>query len=349
MPEPELDLLSAVERLSDAELAGQAQEIADRFALRDGAPGSVSQDPAAIVHRAEEDRIWAIECLADGARRVEAAQPATAMSGDPSVYGEVDGLPDVPVEELTPQLIADALAARSGLVVRRLLPPEAVRSLREDLAFMRVMKAVIVQAQADGTLDTTDMLATWRDDLGSLKLSASTLRKLCGFYDAVGLTDVVSRYLGARAVGLAARTEVRRNEREEGLQWHQDAAFLGGRVQALDVWTALTPVGDRCPSVDVLPRRLDHLVGVEEREAMLDESLLPLTYLDGDHPAVGELTARTPPYTAVLEPGDAVMFDEMTLHRTGAAPWTLPYREVAVTWFFAPERFPSVHGRPYAL
>ena len=66
------------------------------------------------------------------------------------------------MDELSSQVIADALAARSGLVVRRLLPPEAVRSLREDLAFMRVMKAVMlfVQAQADGTLDTTAMLAS---------------------------------------------------------------------------------------------------------------------------------------------------------------------------------------------
>ena len=268
--------------------------------------------------------------------------------GDPTTFDRVDGLPEVHVDELTPQVIADALAARSGLIVRQLLPAEAVQALREDLAFMRVMKAVIARSQAEGTLDTAAMLASWREDLGSLKMSASTLRKLVGFYESSGLVDVVSHYLGARPVGIAARTEVRRNEREEGLQWHQDAAFLGGRVQALDVWTALTPVGDRCPSVDVLPLRLDHLVGIEQAETTLSQSLLPLTYLDDDH-RVDELTTRTAPYTAVLAPGDALMLDELTLHRTGVAPWTLPYREVAVTWFFAPARFPSALGRPYAV
>ena len=351
MGEPQRDLLRAVEGLSGDELGEQAAEIAQRFALRDPTPvGQAETDGAAVLAtQAEADRAWAIERMAEGARRVDAAEPATVPEGDATAFGHVRGLPEVHVDELTPQVIADALAARSGLIVRELLPDEAVQALREDLAFMRVMKAVIARSRAEGTLDTTAMLASWREDLGSLKMSASTLRKLVGFYEASGVTDVVSRYLGARAVGIAARTEVRRNEREGGLQWHQDAAFLGGRVQALDIWTALTPVGDRCPSVDVLPLRLDHLVGIEEPEAMLSESLLPLTYLDDDHRAVDELTTRATPYTAVLAPGDAVLLDEMTLHRTGVAPWTLPYREVAVTWFFAPSRFPVALGRPYAV
>ena len=70
---------------------------------------------------------------------------------------------------------------------------------------------------------------------------------------------------------------------------------------------------------------------------MLEGALLPYP---GWRPSCRRRARRrTPPYTAVLEPGDAIMFDEMTLHRT-VAPWTLPYREVAVTWFFAPAEVP---------
>ena len=104
---------------------------------------------------------------------VETAEPATGLVGDAAVFGDVEGLPEVHLDDLTSQVIADALAARSGLVVRQLLSAEAVRSLREDLAFMRVMKAVIARAQAEGTFDTAAMLDSWRDDLGSLKVSAS--------------------------------------------------------------------------------------------------------------------------------------------------------------------------------
>ncbi len=131
------------------------------------------------------------------------------------------------VDERTPQLIADALAARSGLVVRQLLPGEAVRSVREDLAFMRVMKAAIARS-GPGARSTPPPCwphgaRTWARS----RCRPATLRKLTGFYEASGLNRVVSR--------------------------------------------------------------------------------------------------------------------------TGVAPWTLPYREVAVTWFFAPTRLPSALGRPYAV
>ncbi len=50
----------------------------------------------------------------------------------------------------------------------------------------------------------------------------------------------------------------------------------------------------------------------------------------------------------VLEAGDALLFDEMTLHRTGVTGWKVPLRDVAITWFFAPSRFPR-DGTPIAM
>ncbi|NND66331.1 MAG: hypothetical protein HKN19_01975 [Halioglobus sp.] len=42
----------------------------------------------------------------------------------------------------------------------------------------------------------------------------------------------------------------------------------------------------------------------------------------------------------MLGPGDAVLFDELALHRTGVSPSMTETRYAIEMWFFAPSMFP---------
>jgi hypothetical protein len=98
------------------------------------------------------------------------------------------------------------------------------------------------------------------------------------------------------------------------------------------VWVALSPCGVDAPSLDVVARRLDHIVTPGVDGAVFDWSV-------SDTSAERAAGSR-PIIRPVFEPGDAILFDEMNLHRTGAGPGlTLP-RYAAEMWFFAPSAYP---------
>jgi hypothetical protein len=65
-------------------------------------------------------------------------------------------------------------------------------------------------------------------------------------------------------------------------------------------------------------------------------------------PLIDAELAATPSVEPVLNPGDVMIFGEMTMHRSGSTPWDeADVRDSANTWFFSPSRFPNI-GAPYA-
>jgi hypothetical protein len=132
---------------------------------------------------------------------------------------------------------------------------------------------------------------------------------------------------------------VKRNKKGDGLNWRQDACFFGGKYVALSVWTALTPCGDDCPRVSVIPRRLEVVFDPDHQLPGLSKPSAA---------AAEELAREVGTASPAFEAGDAIIFDEMTLHRTSARPWNARSRDVAITWFFAPSRYPGNYA-PLAL
>ena len=43
----------------------------------------------------------------------------------------------------------------------------------------------------------------------------------------------------------------------------------------------------------------------------------------------------------LFEPGDALLFDDLMLHRTAAAPGLTRARYAIESWFFAPSTYPA--------
>ena len=67
---------------------------------------------------------------------------------------------------------------------------------------------------------------------------------------------------------------LRRVDPDAGRGWHQDGAFMGD-VRALNVWLSLSRCGDEAPGMDIVPRRLDHIVPTGTEGAIFEWSVSP--------------------------------------------------------------------------
>ena len=130
-------------------------------------------------------------------------------------------------------------------------------------------------------------------------------------WDAIGLGRLLEGYLGEWPALSYKKCTLRRAPADVGTEWHQDGAFLGTVTRTVNVWLACSPCGVDAPGLDVVPRRLNEIVPTGKADAMWDWSVGP----EAAARIAGGPTARPE-----FAPGDALLFDQMTLHRTGVSP-----------------------------
>jgi hypothetical protein len=159
------------------------------------------------------------------------------------------------------------------------------------------------------------------------------LHMLLEAYDDLGLRDVVEGYLGERPVLSANKCTLRRVETTAGTDWHQDGAFLGAGIRALNIWVALTDCGVDAPGMDLVPRRFDEVVETGTGGAIFDWAVGPDT--------VAQLSADAPVVRPRFRAGDALLFDDLFLHRTAIDPSMNRSRYAIESWFFAPTSYPD--------
>jgi hypothetical protein len=148
----------------------------------------------------------------------------------------------------------------------------------------------------------------------------------------IGLIDVIAEYLGEWPALSVKKCTLRKVPADTGTNWHQDGAFLGEAIRTLNVWIALSPCGDDSPSLDVVPRRLDRIVETGTEGALFDWSV--------GEPVADRLLEGRPPVRPRFAAGDAMLFDELFLHRTGVSPGMARDRYTVESWFFAPSSYP---------
>jgi Phytanoyl-CoA dioxygenase (PhyH) len=152
-------------------------------------------------------------------------------------------------------------------------------------------------------------------------------------YADVGLRPVVADYLGERPVLSANKCTLRRVPLTSNTDWHQDGAFLGRGIRALNIWIALSNCGVDAPGMDLLPRRLDDIVETGTGGAIFDWAVGPAV--------VEQLAVDAPVLRPEFNAGDALLFDDMFLHRTAVEPTMTHPRYAIESWFFAPTSYPS--------
>src|SRR4051812_1882469 len=126
--------------------------------------------------------------------------------------------------------------------------------------------------------------------------------------DRANLMKVIGAYLGQRPLISVNKCTLRRADPSVPGAWHQDGAFMGEEVRAMNVWLSLSRCGDESPGLDLVPRRLDDYVKAGGEGTYLDFQVSAEMARD----AAGDLGIIRP----IFEPGDALLFDQLFLHQT---------------------------------
>jgi hypothetical protein len=276
-------------------------------------------------------------------------EPATAIEQWPppceDLFAGVEGIPEVHAGDLTPAAVRSGILAHGSLIVRELLRPEHVARLVRDID-----EAFTAYDAHSGGVPIAET-APWfvpidpgagykltprewvRDGGGVLGAdSPRALFDLIEIFTEVGIVDVLEGHLGERPALSVKKCTLRKVPVDTGTDWHQDGAFMGADLRTVNVWVALTDCGDDAPGLDVFPHRYDRVLETGTEGALFDWS-------------VGEPVARrAAPGVEIVRPlfraGDAMLFDDLCVHRTGVSPGMTRERYAIEAWFFAPSAYP---------
>lgn len=245
----------------------------------------------------------------------------------PDLFTNVTGLPDIRSKNFSSSELAAAVLSHGGLVVRGLYSMEQVERL---------------QSLAEQEEDSN------RGGTGPLGCTPHSLFELLDIYKECGLLEAVTEYLDGEPLMFGERAKLRCHragrDKNAAIPWHQDVNFFGRMSFGINCWAAVTHCGRDNPGLEIIPCRTEQRLGWEEANG-----IAPLNYgRDIPLEQFTELTRRYPPVNVVLEPGDAVFFDEMTLHKTALRRWQLREQIVTISWFFSASGFPD-WGTPLAV
>jgi hypothetical protein len=258
-------------------------------------------------------------------------------------------LPDGPLFEtqpsdLTPGLLRAAILRGGCLLVRGLVGRQQAERLGRDIDRCFTERA---RHDADRSFDPrlytkfehdprrgVRLLREWIKEGGGV-LAVDSPRISFEMGEALGeagLPELVEAYLGGPPLLSGDKTTLRKAEPSVSGAWHQDGKFMG-QVRALNLWLSLSECGQDAPGLDVVPRRLGEHVPTNTDDAMM----LNQVSQRAAEAAAGELPIMRP----IFQPGDALLFDELFLHKTASDTSMRRPRYALESWFFAPGGFPA--------
>jgi hypothetical protein len=278
------------------------------------------------------------------------AYAGSSIAVPPATPAPPGAIPQVTVAELSAGMLRHHIT-RSGCVhVRELLDQATVEALVDGIDraldvwaglrrpyLKRTGSPWFDPLQVDDEAVRAGLGRKWVNNSGGLLTADSPrmLANLLNALDAAGMRELVREFLGERPALSANKCTIRRVPVDTDAGWHQDGAFLGSSVRALNIWLALTPCGRDAPGLDVVARRLDHIVETGTHGAYFDWAV------GGD--VVRELAGDAGVVRPQFAAGDALLFDHLLLHRTAAEPTMSRPRHAIETWCFAPSAYPNGH------
>jgi hypothetical protein len=260
------------------------------------------------------------------------------------------GLPELDPADVTPELLRAGILRDGCVLVRRLMDRgEAIRFAEEiDRCFAECDRALAGEVAAEGYYEPFEPTGRFeiktrpwvREGGGVLAIDSPRLAfEMLATFDRTGVSKLVADYLGEPAALSAQKTTLRRAEPQVVGAWHQDGAFMGD-VRSLNLWLSLSRCGDQAPGLDLVPRRLDELVPMGTEGTFLPHQV--------SQTVAEEAAGDKPIIRPIFEPGDALFFDELFLHKTGSDA-SMPHARYAIeSWFFGASAFPSPYA-PIAL
>jgi hypothetical protein len=259
--------------------------------------------------------------------------------------------------ELTPGRLRNGILRHGCTLVRGLVPARRAERMRRviDDAFAAydAFRAGRPAHRGDIAYDPVDGLhraahmREWHREVGAA-LTVDFPRALHEFLETVyeiRLDRVLASYFGERPVLSAEKCFLRRLDAKYWKlrlsDWHQDGSFLGEGIRTVDAWFALSHCGTNAPGMDIVPRRLDHVIRTGDAATHFGWTV-SLQVIEEELPGV-------PIWRPEFEPGDVLLFDELCLHRT-ACDLRMPDTRYAIeSWFFAPSVYPEKNSTPIVV
>lgn len=250
----------------------------------------------------------------------------------------VDTIPETTPDKLTPDLVGGALLHHGSLIIRGLLDPATIEALKATIDQAFAVREEHIDRQGPQTdwyahapIDDPELIQNRPWQGRNSMVAADTPRGLAHWVSVLrgmGMDRLMTRHFGEPAVMSAKKTTFYRVPPDAGSQWHQDGAFLGADIRTVNLWTALSDCGVDAPGLDVVPWRLPEVVPTNTHGAFFNWSV--------GEGLVEELAAGRAISTPVFRPGDAILFDQLCLHRTAVRPTMTKTRYAVENWMFAP-------------
>jgi hypothetical protein len=277
--------------------------------------------------------------------RLFARTTAGQMSAQIEAVSPAVELPAVLADRLDPAVLRNAIASNGALHVRGFLDARRVETLRF------ATDAAHTAQEASHAGQPREVTTPWFDPFDRLEgggytrgfvrgtggvLAADSPRglfQLLDTYYQLGVDRLVTEFLGERPALSAEKTTLRKVFPEPGpAGWHQDGQFLGKDIRSLNIWIALSDCGVDSPGLELVARRLDHIVQTGTDGTFLD-------WVASDAAVEARFSG------AIVRPlfaaGDALLFDHLLLHRTHRNGEMTRPRYAIESWFFAPSAYPA--------
>jgi hypothetical protein len=265
---------------------------------------------------------------------------------------DLDFPPRIPRPQLDAEALRRGIDSAGCVFVPSLLDEEVAVGLATDIE--RVFRAYDRHGGGEGTGDP------WFDAFipgpGLIHSTRPWLRQGGGIFTpdsprmadrwfglttSLGVVQLVTDFFGEVPVTSLDKCALRRINSGDGIEWHQDGAFLGIGSGALNLWVSLSDTQE-APGLDIVSHRFTEVVEPGTGGAGYDWSVGP--------DVVAKLAESWPVAQPHFRPGDALIFDGMLLHRTTQPPPALSRTRYAIeTWFFRPSVFPDHQQVPIAF
>jgi hypothetical protein len=282
-----------------------------------------------------------------GIRRLRGAPDGTSFPDAEAALPAGGGLPEFTRDQVTPELLRSAIMRDGCLLVRGL-----VQRADAELFAQQIDRSFAERDRHDAgephdarlyhefTPDPRygeELARPWiKEGGGVLAVDSPLLNfKMMELFGRAKLPELVRGYLGEAPLITAQKTTLRKAEPSVPGAWHQDGKFMGP-VRALNLWLSLSQCGDDAPGLDIVPKRIDEFVTTQTDEALLDYMISQRMAED----AAGETGILRP----IFEPGDALLFDDVFLHKTGSDPDMPNCRYAIENWFFGGSGFPQEYA-----
>ncbi|MDX2103063.1 MAG: phytanoyl-CoA dioxygenase family protein [Alphaproteobacteria bacterium] len=264
--------------------------------------------------------------------------------------------PELPIFQASTARLDDMLEAMDKygcLVIRNLMPRETALQLQDIVrrTYEDCDRALADITAGKAPVSSEFFLATdfTKSDVGTpmfrefgsilmMEAPAATNEFLYNLKKTRAI-DLARRYLGSEPYVGVGKSSVRRSEISSKVKrvFHQDATFFGGIGTAtINFWVALSDAGIDRPGVQILPHKLDRELVRGQAGTFVGWEIFEET--------IADLFGLDKLWAPAVEPGDAIVFDQMNVHRTYLTPGMTQDRFAVECWLFPAREKYSTYG-----